>query len=275
MPGSGSNYTTTYNTSHNYSQQGGKSQSYSKNNNADSGSQSAYHKPRGVLDAVSEIQQYHALEKLAETELPAEYFTYKQQLDFFNIGLKSAFIEGLMFLAIVPFAEAIYPSFRQFFFNEGLSTNELITIYAASYSPVLVMTIFLAAMSRYYSGVLTRKAITALISGRSMAFIFKGIIVFILWTILSALTAGNPEFVYQAADYSLAMIQSFVPHMELTPQHVYYYFYKSALPAMNETAIHVLITMVFLSVLPFMTLYWRGFAKDREAKLAKEAYEEY
>jgi hypothetical protein len=234
----------------------------------------SYQKPKGIIDAVSEIQQYHALESTAEEAIPAEFFTFKQQLDFFNIGFKSAFIEGLIFLMIVPFAEALYPSFKEYFLGQSLTLNEIITIYAASYTPVIIMTVFLAAMSRYYSGILTKKAITALIWGRSMAFILKGIIAFVVWIAIGLVAAQSPETIYQICDWSTAAFEMFYKN-PLTPEQVYYYFYDAGLPAINSTATHVLMTMFFLAILPFITLYWRHWQRDRDSRNVAVQFEEY
>ena len=266
-----SGQTTNYNTTNNYNS---KSDDLGRNNVQDAGGDGQYKKPKSLIDAVSEIQQYHALESNLDDPIPEEFFTYKQQFDFYGIGFKSAFIEGMIFLMIVPFAEALYPSFKEYFFGQGLTSNEMITIYMASYTPVLIMTIFLAAMSKYNSGVLTKKAISSLIWGRSTAFILKGIIAFVVWMIVIAIAESSPQLVYQISDYSLWVFEVMYEN-DLTPEHIYYYFYNAGLPAINSTAKHVLFTMAFLSVLPFITLYGRHWTRGKTAKTLAQQFEEY
>lgn len=273
----GTSFTTNYNTTHNHSggANGQRAQSYSKNANMADGDAGGYKKPKGIIKAISEIQQYYVLEKQSEDSLPKEYFTVQQSLDFFNIGLKSALIEGIVFLSVVPFAEALYPAYRKFFYGADLTFNELFFIYAAAYSPVLVMTLFIAAGSKYYVGKLTKNAILSLISGRSMAFVIKGVVVFFLWMIISGLSRSNPEFVYNVADWTLFAFKSALPGYDVTADIVYEFYWTEAIPLMDKVSVHVLITMLFVSALPFITLVYKGWQLGRQERQAKQAYENY
>ncbi len=49
------------------------------------------HKPRGLLDAISEIQQYYTVEK-GGSNIPEDFLTIKGKLSFFMVGLKHALL---------------------------------------------------------------------------------------------------------------------------------------------------------------------------------------
>lgn len=254
-----------------------KNQNFSKNNNSSDGGSGSnnYKKPKGVVDAVSEIQQYYALEKQVEDELPAEYFTIKQSLDFFNIGLKSAFTEGIIFIVIIPFAMALYPSFKEYFYGVPLSDNELISMYAVTYGHIGAMTMFLAAMSKYYSGNLTKNAIVSLLSGRSMALIFKAFLAFGLFKFLYSFSMANPQGLYKISEKSVTLFKILLSNYPVTPMQIYTYYYQWAAPALNKVAYSVLYSMLFMAILPFITLVYRGMMRERAAKKAKIAFKEY
>lgn len=253
-----------------------KNQHFSKNNNTDSGSgNNQYRKPKGVVDAVSEIQQYYALEKQVEDELPPEYFTIRQSLDFFNIGLKSAFTEGIIFIVIIPFAMALYPAFKLYFYGVGLSDNELISLYAMTYGHIGAMTLFLAAMSKYYSGNLTKNAIVSLLSGRSMAMAFKAFLAFALFKFLYTYSVSNPAGLYKMSESSVDLFKILLGGQALTPMQIYMFYYQYAAPALNKVAYSVLYSMLFMALLPFITLVYRGWRKELDAKKAKKRYKEY
>jgi hypothetical protein len=284
--GQGSNWQgEDHRSSHGGGQQGGagqnqwsqaKNQNLTKNNNTDSGGGgNGYKKPRGVIDAVSEIQQYYALEKQVEDELPAEYFTIKQSLDFFNIGLKSAFTEGIIFIVLIPFVMALYPSYKLYFYGLSLSTNEQISMYALTYGHIGAMTMFLAAMSRYYSGNLTKNAIVSLLSGRSSALILKAFLAFGLFKFMYVFSMTNPQQLYKIAESSVFVFKTLLNGYNITPMQIYSYYYLSAAPALNKVAYSVMYSMLFMAILPFITLVYRGYSRELDAKNAKTVYENY
>ena len=48
-----------------------------------SGESGAYVKPKGIIDAVEDIQRLYVLESRADKDLPFDFFSFKQVLDFF------------------------------------------------------------------------------------------------------------------------------------------------------------------------------------------------
>lgn len=272
-----SSWSTPQQHSSQNSQSQAKNQNFSKNNNTDSGSSSGntYHKPKGIIDAVSEIQQYYAIEKLVEDDLPAEYFTIRQSLDFFNIGLKSAFTEGIIFIVLVPIAIALYPSFKLYFYGAELSDNELMSIYMLTYGHIGAMTLFLAAMSKYYSGSLTKNAIVSLLTGRSMALVFKAFLAFGLFKFLYNISINNPQGLYNFAEKSVIMFKMMLHNYPVTPMQIYTYYFQYAAPALNKVAYSLLYSMLFMALLPFVTLVYRGWKKERDAKNARENHKNY
>ncbi len=53
------------------------------------------YKPVNLLSAISEIQQFYVIESKGQN-IPAEFLTLERTIDFFKIGLKSGFNEGVV-----------------------------------------------------------------------------------------------------------------------------------------------------------------------------------
>jgi len=134
-------------------------------NNASGGDAGAYEKPKNILNVLSEIQRYYVIESRSD-DLPKEYFTLEQIWDFFKVGFKSGILEGLLFISLLPFLQTIYPSFKFFFLSEVVNVKEQMFFTISSYTPIVISTLFMVYLSKYYEGGLTRRAIFALY-GRS------------------------------------------------------------------------------------------------------------
>lgn len=71
---------------------------------------------RHILNALSEIQRYHIIEDRSE-EIPKEYFTLEQIWDYIKIGFKSGLLESFIFTGLICFLQAIYPSYKYYFYT--------------------------------------------------------------------------------------------------------------------------------------------------------------
>ena len=59
------------------------------------------YKPVNLLSAISEIQQFYVIESKGQN-IPAEFLTLERTIDFFKIGLKSGFNEGIALVLLFP-----------------------------------------------------------------------------------------------------------------------------------------------------------------------------
>jgi len=233
-----------------------------------------YAKPTGLFSALSIIQRYYVIEKNSPEDLPKEYFTFEQTYDFFKTGLKSGFIESFLLITLLPFLQTIYPSFKYFFFNEKLTHLEKIILSSISFLPIFVTTLFLMYISKYYKGAVTRKAIFSLFSGRSIAFILKGIIVYFIFKYLYYISYKNPNDVYSFLDFIKFIANFFLPR-EVNVNVIYQYYYIYLAPALYQTAIEIFTTMTFFALLPFITIFLKGFSEKSKKYSALKKYEEY
>ena len=234
----------------------------------------SYKKPTSLFSALSVIQRYYVIEKNSPEDLPKEYFTYEQVIDFVKVGFKSGFIESLLLVTLFPFLQTIYPSFKMYFFGEQLTQYEKILFEITSLLPIVVSTIFLMYLSKYYKGNVTKKAIFSLFSGRSVSFIIKGIIIYFLLKYLYYISYIEPNSVYGLLDFLGFIINIFLPY-EVNTETIYNYYYLSIAPAIKQTSREILLTMLFFAILPYITIFFKGLLLKKKQLESLEEYEKY
>ncbi|HHL33247.1 MAG TPA: hypothetical protein ENJ30_02655, partial [Desulfobulbaceae bacterium] len=151
-------------------------------------------RPRGLISAISEIQQFYVIEGQGQ-EIPAEFLTLEGSLDFFRIGATSGFKEGLFLILLFPvFSFYLLP----FVFN----TSDLfltIVLESVPYFPLIINTLLCIYISRYYVGNLTRKAVNSLFVGRAILLVAKAGFIYIAYYMLFNLS--TPERVWAVAQH--------------------------------------------------------------------------
>jgi len=233
-----------------------------------------YQRPTSLLGALSIIQRFYIIESKSTEDLPKDYFTLQQIWDFFKTGFKSGFIESLLFFTMLPFLQTIYPSFKLYFFNAPLTEEEKFILNLISFSPLVISTIFLIFLTKYYKGAVTKRALGSLFLGRSVAFAIKGSIVYILLMWLAHKSYSDPNFIYSWISAFGWLIELFVPY-KINQEFLYMYFYKFIIPALTITAKEILYSMVFFALLPFFTLFLKGIINRKKQIDNLKAYEEY
>ena len=208
-------------------------------------------RPRGLISAISEIQQFYVIEGQGQ-EIPAEFLTLEGSLDFFRIGATSGFKEGLFLILLFPvFSFYLLP----FVFN----TSDLfltVVLNSVPYFPLIINTLLCIYISRYYVGNLTRKAVNSLFVGRATLLVAKAGFIYIAYYMLFKLS--TPENVWAVAQ-----------HFN-NPKKIYY-DYLEILPHMMPLAIHCAIIILVSSVVPYGSVYildhWRRYKVKKNQQI--------
>jgi len=201
------------------------------------------YRPRGLISAISEIQQFYVIEGQGQ-EIPAEFLTLEGSLDFFRIGAVSGFKEGLFLILL-------FPVFSFYLLPFVFKTPDLfltITLNMIPYFPVIINTLLCIYISRYYVGNLTRKAVNSLFVGRATLLVAKAGFIYIAWYMLFQLS--TPERVWAVAG-----------HFN-NPEQIYT-DYLTILPHMMPVVIHCSLIILVSSIVPYGSVYvldhWRRY----------------
>jgi hypothetical protein len=231
---------------------------------------------KNIIDAVSEIQHYHVFEMQQEGDINQNFFTLRQVFSFFKIGFKSGFVESLLFVLGVSVLQNLYPSFKVFFLKMPIYWYETLILFILSYVPIVVMTIWLSFLFRLYDGAITKKAIFSLLSGRSIAFLVKSILVYFLFKYLYDMALYDTDSTYVMISYInkgvtfLLMLDYAYKDIDL-----YVYYYNYVVPAIKDAAHYVSISMFIFATVPFFTVVGKGIYVKFKRDKGVIQYEQY
>ena len=228
---------------------GGNNGSYSPNATVvTTGGTGGIYQPKTLISAISQIQQFYVIESQGQ-KIPGEFLTLEDTIGFFKVGAGSGFNEGI-FLFI------LFPIFKFYLLPFVLTSNDvfsLIVLGSIPYLPIIVNTLLCSYISRYYVGIITRKAINSLFIGRSILLMVKSLVIYTVYYFLFHLS--TPERVW-------AVAQHFGKNSEII-----YSNFITMMPHIMPTVTRCSIFILMSAILPYGTVYfldmWRSFILRR------------
>lgn len=142
------------------------------------GGQAPPPKPKGLLDAISEIQQYYVVER-SGSAIPEDFFTITGRLAFYEVGFKGGLISGLVSTLLSPFAIGVMEKYIPIFGDTNPTLFDAIFAFFLSISFTLGYAIFYGSLGKYYVGAVSKAAIKNLLSGLASGAILKMFIAFV------------------------------------------------------------------------------------------------
>ncbi len=140
-------------------------------------------KPKGLIDAISEIEQFYTTEQ-SGSEIPERFFTTKNRIEFFEVGFKGAFISGLITALLLPWAIGVFEKKVPVFGVVGGSFFDQIFALLLAFSFTIGYAVFIASVGRYYEGPFTKSMVRCLLSGVVIGALFKMVIAFLFFHFL-------------------------------------------------------------------------------------------
>ena len=137
-------------------------------------------KPKGLVDALSEIQQYYVVER-SGSPIPDDFFTIGGKLGFFEVGFRAAFISGIVSGLLLPFAFGVIERYIPIFgsYEPSLFDKAFALVLSVSFS--IAYAVFISLTGKYYIGSISKSAIKSLLAGFISGALLKMVIVFILF----------------------------------------------------------------------------------------------
>jgi len=209
-------------------------------------------RPRNLISAISEIQQFYVIEQQGQN-IPAEFLTLEGSLDFFRIGIKSGFTEGLFLILLFP----VFSFYLLPYVFPAPDSSAKILFGVVPYLPVLINTLLCSFISRYYVGNITRKAVNSLFAGRAIILITKGFLVYVFY--LALFKISTPARVWVVASHLHDKAESF------------YYAYLRTLPHLVPLATRCAVFILIAATVPYGSVYlldlWHRHKTKRNARL--------
>ena len=218
------------------------------------------HKPRGILDAISEIQQYYTVEK-GGSNIPEDFLTVKGKVSFFMVGFKHASLSGLVSILLTPMALGVASECIPIFGsrNPGLFDKFLALMIALAFN--LAYSGLISILRKYNVGSITKTAIRSLLSGIMVAM---GVKVFFSWVLfhLMYFIAFDP--------YNLTRILAKTPLLSGTVKVRVFDFLLQFRPVLLTSAYFIAITSVLLVGIPAVFIYRGGRRLEEELRKERE-----
>ncbi|MEM4071552.1 MAG: hypothetical protein QXO58_05965, partial [Thermoplasmata archaeon] len=138
-------------------------------------------KPLNLLNAVSEIQQFGAIEVNMAQQLNKNYFTTQNRVDFFTIGLKNAITHLFFTIIFTPLSVGVIDNLIHLFGDKNLSLFDRIYALFLSLSISIGFAIFLSSLKNSYVGTVSKAMIRSLFEGLLFGEIFKVLVSFLVY----------------------------------------------------------------------------------------------
>ena len=227
-------------------------------------SQGSYEKPKGLLQAISDIQKQYVLEANTSANspgIPEEWFTSEARLDFWNVGFKAAVSGGVVAAIFIPLAIAAIEKNIPLFGNWTPTLVDEILSFFLAVSFHIGMGLLLAGLGAYYVGPLTRQMIKRLLEGVAVGALAKAAVVFLFFHFiyLKVITPENLTTV-------LWKMSAKVSYERLN--NVYQWF-MAFRPVLLTSAWFVLLTNIVFVAVPYagigLTIY-RQYRRRKETE---------
>lgn len=137
-------------------------------------------KPKGLVDALSEIQQYYVVER-SGSSIPEDFFTIGGKLSFFEVGFRASFLCGIVSALLMPFAFGVVEKHIPIFGSYDPSLFDRIFALVLSVSFSIAHAVFISFSGKYYIGSISRAAIKNLLGGFISGALLKMVVAFILF----------------------------------------------------------------------------------------------
>lgn len=137
-------------------------------------------KPKGLLDAISELQYLYAQEK-AGMDLPEGLFTTKDQVIYMELGFRSTFVSGLVMALLTPFSMGVLEKMIPVFGTTDLSAFDTFYVLLLTLFYLIGYGVFLGIGVRSFLGDYTHNMVKNLLQGIAVAAALKVTIIFLLF----------------------------------------------------------------------------------------------
>jgi len=155
---------------------------------------SHYERPKSIIEAISELEQYSAvLPQDEEDSIPEQFFTFKQKLEFFGVGFRDSFISGIVSAIFTPISFGVVRKLIPIFGNYEPSLFDKFFAFMLTLSFSVGYAILIAVLlaRHYYRNRIIRSAINNFLSGLYTGKFFAVSIAFIGFHFLYFFTNEN------------------------------------------------------------------------------------
>jgi uncharacterized membrane protein (UPF0136 family) len=211
-------------------------------------------KPKGIIDALSEIEKFSAMDRRG-SEIPERFFTTKNRIEYFEAGFKGSLVSGLVSALLAPLAIGVLEKLIPVFGDVEPTAFDKGFVFLIALSFSIGYAVFIGGMGRYYTGKFTRVMIRSFVSGTIIGAVLKMVLAFILFHFLYLVVLTEERI---AA--FLSIFRSWITQRTLEQVHGWIVEFR---PVLLISAWFIVLTTVIFIMVPVISI---GIALYRERK---------
>jgi hypothetical protein len=215
-------------------------------------------RPRGIIEAISNIEFYHAQEKRGVI-LSAGFFTLKQKIEYFEVGFRGSFISGLITAMIVPVAIGVVERMIPVFGSTSPTTFDKVFVFLLAFGFTLGYSCFIARAASLYIGPYTRSMIRNFVGGVVTGAVGKMIIAFIFFHFLC--------MVVLTRKHVILLLLRFRKYMEIETLISIYRWTMEFRPVLLTSSYLIVVTTSIFIAMPLMAMLFVSFRNRRLMKI--------
>lgn len=202
-------------------------------------------KPKGLIDAISEIEWYYTAESEG-SPIAERFFTMKNKIEFFEVGFKGAFISGLLSAFFTPFAIGVVEKFIPIFGTLEPSAFDKAFVFMLALGFSLGYAVLIGQVGRFYGGNFTKSMIKSFLSGVIAGAVLKMVVAFLFFHFLylTIITEKNIISVLQP-------MRDFVSYETLNNIYIWILNFK---PVFLTSAWFVVFTTIIFIMIPLIMI---------------------
>lgn len=209
-------------------------------------------KPKGLMDAYSEIQFYFKSEREGSTAISGDFLTLAGKMAFFEVGFKGAFVSGLISALLTPLAIGVIEKNLPIFGSYEPTSYDQCFAFIIAIGFTVGYSMFFGSLGKFYIGEITKSAIKNLLQGVVAGAIIKMIIAFLAFHFL--------YFVVTEPHYLAGMMLKMRWLISYTTLNKLYSWLQDFRPVFLLSSYFVVFTTALLIILPIVGVY-RGSRK--------------
>jgi len=220
----------------------------------------ALQKPKNLLDAISAIQWYYAVES-GGSVVPPEFFTLRDNMEFYWIGLRSAVGSAIIGIFMTPFFMGVLEKYIPVFGSTNPSAFDVTFTIFLALSFSLGYSLLLACyVGRYYFGTVTKQAIRQLVGGFSLANIGKMFFAIILYNFI--------YFKVLEKGYLTKILHKLYPAVKYETLNKIYVWALEFREVFITSTVFVTLTTILVVILPIIGIFY--FSRKTKKRIAKD-----
>ncbi len=203
------------------------------------------------MEVIDQVQKWRAIE-LEGIELQPDRFTYKDRLEYMNVGMKHGSYELLFTLLLFPILAFIIPDYVYFFTGHPVGLFKQIILISFALIPLFIYLMLCLTLASLYAGKITRIAILSLLLGRTVMIALIGGFSIVFFYLLYKLTGFISIGHYFVTFFSWARYID----RSLPAQRAYYslLFYKLIRPSFLDLMIKSALVYGISAFIPLFTV---------------------